>query len=109
MKIIVNHIYPPAINKMHVAGWRVHFNKTHHSTLGREMWKEFNSIGDAIRDFEKITGFDAILDSDQDGCAVYVFSCPELRICVGGWQCGKYLYEKWCETPRGCLEAMNTK
>ncbi len=117
MKIIVSHIYGPMIKKMHDQEWRIYDNPLHYDDVrdkafyrrisGCEMFKSFKTIGDAIRDFEKITGYDVISDTSQDGCPVFTFMCPEEKICVSGWECGKYLYDKWCDTPRKCLEKMN--
>ncbi len=120
MNIVVDHIYHLAIIQLSNAGWKVHDTPddaelTHGEltqqrlVIGTEMVKAFDSLGDAIRDFEKATGYDAISDTDQDGCPVFSFCCPEEQIIVSGWGCGKYLYDKWAESPRAVLELLNTK
>lgn len=116
MQIIVSHIYGSAIEKMRKGGWDLYDNPIHADSesqvilrriSGCEMIKDCASLGEAMRDFEKITGFDAISDSSQDGAAIYLFTSPDEQICAGGWQCGKYLYKNWFKTPRECLEALN--
>ncbi len=74
---------------------------------GVQMVKDFPSMGDAIREFERITGDDVIGHTDQDGCAIYWFMCPDEELIVAGWECGKYLYERWADTPRKVLEMLN--
>ncbi len=116
MKIIVDHIYGKIIKKMFDGGWKVYDDPNDdpkdrpwmRRISGCDMVKDFESIGAAIKDFEKITGFDAIGDEDQCGCPVFTFKCLELKIAVAGWECGRHLYCKWDSTPRKVLEILNS-
>ncbi len=113
MKISVTGLRGPKIKALHDAGWRISYDNGQEAwdrrISGVEMQKEFENMGDAIREFERITGYDVISDTDQDGCAIWWFICREEKLAVGGWGCGKYLYKKWCKTPRKCLEALNRR
>jgi len=115
MKIIVNRIYGPVIKKMVDGGWTIDDDPETYTdikdrsdrrrTVGCDMVKEFDTLRDAILNFEKITGFDAIEDTDQSGCAVFWFMCKEQELCVAGWECGKHLYEEaWEKSPREVLK-----
>ncbi len=125
MKIIVDSLSGPVKRALYLAGWRLDrslheqevkaglvtgFHPLHHCVYeqvsGQHMAKNFETMGDAIREFEKITGYDVIGDTDQNGCSIYTFFAPEQQLAVSGWDCGKYLYCQWRETPRKCLEAL---
>lgn len=117
MLIQVDSLYGDLPAKLMRHGWRRHVrNKAESGALdakemdrvcGKIFEKDFSSMGAAMREFELATGEDAIAVEDHDGAAVYTFYCVEQQLVVSGWECGKYLYEKWCETPRQCLEALN--
>ncbi len=115
MKIVVNRIYGKDVAKLRKAGWKVTNTLTsktlrladYRRNCGYEMVKSFQSMGDAIRGFECVTGYDAIADVDASGCSVYTFRCLAENIWCSGWGCGQYLYARWLPTPRACLEALN--
>ena len=122
MKIIVDSLQGPVKLKLYRAGWRLDRSihglqaqagtlPLHHSVYeqvsGQHMAKDFESMGDAMREFERVTGYDVIADTDQCGCSIHTFYCVEQQLVVSGWACGKYLYPKWYEMPRACLEALN--
>ena len=78
------------------------------------MKKDFPSVRDAMVEFERITGYDVIRDTDCAGCSIYTFwwedsNMPGGKNFAAGWDCGKYLYDTWRPTPRECLEALNPK
>lgn len=120
MKIEVDNIYGHKIKLLHDAGWTIveylEYEKSneyfrdrafHRHLCGVEMEKDFESFGDAIREFEKVTGYDAIGMTNHDGDASFSFRCNETQTCVSGWGCGKYLYELWEESPRKTLIRLN--
>ncbi len=112
MKIVVEHIHKSLMKRLQRVGW-VPTNTLTSPTLklseyrricGWEMVKDFESMGDAIRNFEKITGCDVMADVDASGCSIYTFKCLESRVWCSGWECGKHLYRNWQPTPRALLE-----
>lgn len=123
MKIKVDHIYRLDIRLLRDSGWSIveypEFDGTLESIRDRafgrrcsglEMEKDFPSIRDAIREYESVLKCDVIEETDQCGCSVHTFWCDEIpgRF-VSGWECGKYLFEKWARTPRMTLEMLNTE
>ena len=120
MKIIVEGIHKSDQSKLSNGGWAKYRDPEKFSgpesgikaddyehICGVDMAKEFESFGDAIRDFEGITKHDVIAATDQCGCSIYEFRCLETKECCSGWQCGKYLFENWEETPRKTLKKLN--
>ncbi len=118
MLVIVNYVKGQVIKKLHDAGWRVHEDfpcerddktlwRLHRIICGLHMSKNFETLGDAMWDFERVTGYDVIGSSNHDGEPDIWFGCVETQTCVGGWECGQYMFKNWLPTPRKCLELMN--
>lgn len=118
MLVYVDHVYGSIVRDLVSNGWRVHLESgLENSALGRrqirringlQMEKNFESMGEAMREFEAITGRDVISNTDWDGCPNNIFFCDEKQLAAGGWECGKYMFDKWLPTPRQTLDALNT-
>ncbi len=84
--------------------WSEHYDSGHM----QRAFKEFQCIGDAIREVERLTGADCIGDEGQCGESLHCFMCQKTEEVVSGWECGKHLFDKWADTPRKVLEAWNS-
>jgi hypothetical protein len=123
MKVLVEHVYGPMISKLHLNGWWITLPvgwgsgcsidlSNYRRICGVVMQKDFQSVGDAMREFERISGCDVIADQDPMGCAVNCFWWDDPNAVGGrsfasGWECGKHMYKIWHRTPRECLETLN--
>lgn len=117
MRVVVDSLQGPMKRALYLACWRVDRTKwdgsrslpcaLYEAISGQCMVKDFECLGDAMREFEKLTDIDVISETDQDGCPIFTFFCYEQQLVVSGWDCGKWLYDRWCQTPRACLEALN--
>lgn len=121
MKILVEGIYGVKIRALHDAGWQINDNdksecgvagwRYQRRLCGVSMEKDLPSMGDALREFERLMGSQAISDTDQCECPIYTFHCLDSNppFGVSGWEALKYLYKKWAPTPRETLEAWNNE
>ena len=96
--------------KLEAAGWAVEWEKERGlkrglRTLAKRASKDFETVGDAIREFEKVTGQDA----SDEGCNCC--GAPHSFSWEGGYasgnDCLKHLYSKVPKSLREATEALN--
>jgi hypothetical protein len=94
--------------KLEAAGWTVEWGKERWlGALAKRASKDFDNVGDAIREFEKVTGQKA----SDEGCpccgAPHSFSWEDEY--ASGNDCLEHLYAKVPKSLREATEALNDR